>query len=149
MEKTKGFGLLRLLGAYSAGASCLVIYWTRTSSIINLPTPVAARCENPVFSFMEPWTECRWISWFGPMPVLFSIDTGSLREVLRHGVKLPNVLKTKRDIAADTGLEINFPFAALIRAWWAGRLGLRLPVSPVLMSCTCRPGSTQPDLCAN
>lgn len=48
------------------------------------------------------------------MPVLFSINTGSLKEVLRHGVKLPNVLKTKGDIAADTGLEINFPFTALI-----------------------------------
>lgn len=148
-RNAKGSGLLSLSGTSSAGVSRLVICWTCRSSIINLPTPVAARCENPVFSFMEPWIECQWISWFGPTPVLFSIDTGSLKEVLRHGVKLPNVLKTKGDIAADTRLEINFPFTALIWVRWAGRLGLRLPVSPVLMSCTCRPGSAQPDLSSN
>lgn len=46
--------------------------------------------------------------------VLFSINNEHFKEQLWRGANPPNVLKTKRDIAADRGLEINFPFAALI-----------------------------------
>lgn len=47
---------------------------------------------------------------------LLCINNEHFKEQLRQGANPPNVLKTKGDIAADRGPEINFPFAALI---WA------------------------------
>lgn len=45
---------------------------------------------------------------------LLGINNEHFKEQLRQGANPPNVLKTKGDIAADRGPEINFPFAALI-----------------------------------
>lgn len=45
-------------------------------------------------------------------------------------MKLPNVLKTKGDIAADTGLEINFPFTTLIWSVMGGEIRAALTCKP-------------------
>ena len=71
-----------------------------------------------------------------PAPGL-SINNDCFKEQLRQGAHPAlNVLKTKGDTAMDRGLEINFPFAALIWVRWARRLGLPVPGSPFLMTFT-------------
>lgn len=71
-----------------------------------------------------------WLPWLPASPAL-RIHNERFKEQLRQVQAYLMSLKQKEILRWTGQLEINFPFAALISARWAERLGPKAPVSPL------------------
>lgn len=89
-----------------------------------------------------------FMPWLSASPAL-RINNERFKEQLRQVQAYLMSLRQKEILPWTGGLEIYFPFAALISARWAERLGLKAPVSPSLMSFTWACCSGRPDPLAN
>lgn len=76
-----------------------------------------------------PFSSSSWSPWPWASPAL-RINNERFREQLRQVQAYLMSLRQKEILPWTGGLEINFPFAALISVRWAERLGPKAPVSP-------------------
>lgn len=78
-----------------------------------------------------PSSSSSWLPWLSASPAL-RINNERFKEQLRQVQAYLMSLRQKEILPWTGGLEINFPFAALISVRWAERLGPKAPVSPLV-----------------
>ncbi len=86
--------------------------------------------KNQQFREIFSSSSSSWLPWLSASPAL-RINNERFKEQLRQVQAYLMSLRHKEILPWTGGLEINFPFAALISARWAERLGPKAPVSPL------------------
>lgn len=76
-----------------------------------------------------PSSSSSWLPWPSASPAL-RINNERFKEQLRQVQAYLMSLRQKEILPWTGGLEINFPFAALISVRWVERLRPKAPVSP-------------------
>lgn len=124
------------VGAMSAAAQVggtavrsVVLFTQRVLRIVERTTCCHRKSQQ--LRELFPSSSSSWLPWLSANPAL-SINNEHFKEQLRQVQAYLMSLRQKEILPRTGGLEINFPFAALISERWAERLGLKAPVSPLV-----------------